>query len=308
MIRPFVLTDSFALRRLSGDGICLQSRVAFADDPAPLRRALAAHLLPETMPETMVVDEGAGCVGFLQLSHRRESVTARLRFLAPRGLIDAASGSGTAESLATLSGRRRAHYLTAEADPQSPAYAWLRREGFAVYARQTVWRREAQPVPASTAGTLALRPIGPADANAIANILLAVVPSLMQPLETAAPRASGWVLTEAGEVTGVFRCLSGSRGVWVEPFLHPSAADPRVWLPALLDRISTAANRPVYLCLRSYQAGLGSSLPQHGFAPFAEQALLARRLVVPAPAALPVQLPVAEASVPHATTMHPPLP
>jgi hypothetical protein len=303
MIRHFELRDSLLVQRLAGRGVCFESRAFFTSDLHLLRNAVAAGLLPALLPETHVIERAGKPFGFAQLSHRRGSLTSRLRFFAPReiGLLE--PGSGLVEALLSEAGRRCAQHLLAEAEENTEQYAFLRREGFSVYARQAIWKGMAVPPVAHPQPEGWLRPLKLADSPAVLGLYSSVVPALVQQVEGIPQSPGGWALYEEGELMGVFLMRSGPRGLWMEPIFHPGARRVAEWIAVLAGALDIRPARPLHVCVRSYQDWLGAILRDFGFTPVGEQAVLARRVVVPVPAGQAVPLTAVEGGVPNVTTI-----
>jgi hypothetical protein len=111
---------------------------------------------------------------------------------------------------------------------------------------------------------------------------LAVVPALVQQVETM-PWGSGqaYVLIQEDDLVGYFRLSFGERGLWIEPFFHPAAREVAEVMQSLLVWLRPRPERPVYVCVRSYQDWLGPILQHAGLHLCGEQAVLVRRIVVP---------------------------
>jgi len=62
------------------------------------------------------------------------------------------------------------------------------------------------------------------------------------------------------------------------PLIHPEATDVAEKLVNLLAHLPERRNRPVYLCVRSYQAWLESALEDLGGKPSERQAVMVKHL------------------------------
>jgi hypothetical protein len=303
MVRRFELRDSLLIQRLTNQGICFDTRTALTSDLHLLRNAVAAGLFPSLLPETHVIDRAGKPFGFAQLSHPRGSPTSRLRFYAPREIGMLEPGSGLMESLLSESGRRFAQYLLAEAEEGTEQFGFLRREGFAVYARQDIWKGTAAPAMPSPQPEGNLRPLQAADRLGVLGLYSSVVPALVQQVEGLPRPLRGWGLIEEGELVGVFLTQIGTRGLWMEPILHPGARHVAEWTAALIAALNIHSALPLHVCVRSYQDWLGAILRDFQFSLCGEQAVMARRVVVPVPAGLAVSPAVIEGGVPNVTSI-----
>jgi hypothetical protein len=303
MIRHFDLRDSLFVQRLAGRGVCLDGRVQFTTDLHLLRDAVFASFFPSLLPETQMIDYEGKPFGFAQISNRQGRPASRLLFYSPKEISTFEPGSGLVEALLKESGRRHAQHLLAEAEENTEQYGFLRREGFAVYARQDIWKGTVIPVLPGSLPEGMLRPLKSADEPSVLALYSSVVPVLVQQVEGLPRPPCGWGLLEEGEMVGVFLEQTGSRGIWIEPFFHPGARHVAEWTVALMNSLSIHSARPLYVCVRSYQDWLGFILRDFGFSLCGEQAVMARRVVVPVPAAQKVPLPAVETGLPNVTSI-----
>src|SRR3972149_2720074 len=208
------------------------------------------------------------------------SSARRLRSTAP-----AARGGPSREA-----GVRGAHNLIAEVDEDQPAFECLRRAGFAVYARQQIWRWEGTPSPEQAYDDV-WRSEAPGDGEAIAWLVANLVPGLVLQVEAAPGRSRRGLLHWAeGELRAYLDLERGPRGVWAQPTIHPAVEAIDMLLAAFLRR-SAESDRPVYLCLRSYQSWMVGALVRLGFERVADQAVMVRRLAATVRRAVPAPLP-----------------
>jgi hypothetical protein len=306
MIRPFELTDSFSLFQCAASGLPLDSRQSSIHPSRSFRRALLGRIFPQVHPETFVAYSAGSFQGFAQYCHSPGKPLAHLLRVSPESFFANSCAPQMLEALAAAAGARHAHYLIAESETHSEAYALLRKSGFAVYARQTVWRAEHKlsAFPAEPAGVL--RPIRPSDQPALTGLYASIVPALVQQIETPPTTEYGWALFEENELVGYFQFSSGGLGAWVDPFFHPSARHAAEWLSRLLYDLLDSGTAPLYVCVRSYQEWMGTILQDLGFVCAGDQSVLARRFVAPVAVAQPLQLQVVEGGAPPVTTMTPP--
>jgi hypothetical protein len=71
----------------------------------------------------------------------------------------------------------------------------------------------------------------------------------------------------------------GVRGIVLTPLIHPEATDVALKLNSLLNQLPDRRGRPVYLCVRSYQAWLESALEDLGARAAPRQAVMVKHLV-----------------------------
>jgi hypothetical protein len=302
-VRAFDLRDSLTLRRWIGRGVSLDSRTQLTQGLHVLRRAILGNGLAETRSETLVAGRAGRLLGFAQMTHRRGAAAAVLRFIAPREIFADEAGAALVDETLRAAGRRQAQHLLSDAEEKSDAFAFLRRSGFSVYAREEIWT--ADPPFTRTDPPGDFRPLLGGDASAVHGLYCSIVPALVHQVEGLPDRLTGWMLFEERSLVGFFRIHSGRRGLWMEPFFHPEARRAAEWLHAWLGALPPDRSDPVYVCVRSYQEWLGPILSEFGFSRFGRRAVLVRRVVVPVPVREVVTLPAVETPATGATPFRP---
>ncbi len=223
---------------------------------------------------------------------------AHIAFLSPADILEDSHGAEMLEAMARTGAEHGAHSLIAEVDEHSPAFECLRRFGFAIYSRQRIWGMASDAMPGALAGELpsedgaALwRPAAAADELAISSLYLNLVPPLVQQVEPPPTRhGPDLVHWRQGELLGYLNFNGGPRGVWIQPYFHPGAEDPDRLLGAFLSNLEDRRQRPLYVCVRSYQSWMTAPLRALGFEALADQAVMVKRLVgqsAPAPTGRP---------------------
>jgi hypothetical protein len=302
MVHSFDVRDSFSLQNLISRGISLDAPTCLTQDLHLLRNAVLAQVLPELLPETLILVRRGRTLGFAQLSHRRGDAFSHLRFLSPREIFPDPAGTELIEGLLRIAGRRKAQHILADAEEKTEECGFLRREGFSVYAREDIWKG-MNPFPQSLFKSPgALRPLRVADAASAHALYCSIVPALVQQVEGFPRRPKGWMIFEEGELVGFFHIRTGLRGLWMEPFFHPGARHASEWIASWLGALSARPQDPVYVCVRSYQDWVGPILQDFGFSLFSRRAVFVRRVVVPVPLLEGVPLSAVEKPVPQATT------
>ena len=74
------------------------------------------------------------------------------------------------------------------------------------------------------------------------------------------------VYYQDGDLLAFVELKFGRNGVWVQPFIHPDAAGFDKYLFHLLQDLPSRGNRPLYICVRSYQSWLESAIERMGAA------------------------------------------
>ena len=221
-------------------------------------------LLPKRGLHTMLVRvDDQTVVG--QFRIRMDDTNAHMVFIAPRLEPEC---SDTAwlhllDAMAQEAGRRGAHTLTAEIDESSTLFETMRIAGFAIYARQEIWRREAGAL--SLAGdTIELDEMSNADVLGIQSLHAQTTPRMVQQIADFGTR--GYIYRENGRILGYIAVSEGKNGVYLMPCLHP---DTYKHAPAIIAAAAARANRaekvPVYIRIRRYQDWLEDALTGLGF-------------------------------------------
>jgi hypothetical protein len=280
MIRSFDWRDFGLVRRLSEQGVCFDSEAALTRGAHTLQSAVLSFLTPGVgLPTYILRQEDQD--GFGQLRLRAGQGNAHLTFLAPC-YDGSAAWDLLLEHLCQEAGARGAHNLVAEVDENSDEFEALRRFGFAIYTRQRLWRRERPHPPVTAVVQPRLRPQTGADSIGIQALYANIVPRLIYQVEPPPTRfGHGFVLQEEGEVTAFFDISRGPLGIWIQPYLHPSVSNHANSLVAdLLCRFTARDSLPIYLCARSHQEWLRTPLIDLEFSPWADQAVMVKRLAV----------------------------
>jgi hypothetical protein len=299
MIRFFDWRDMGLVKTLGPQGVCLHAETGLIHGAHPLQEALLAYLMPGTGAPTLVWrDNGHGTFG--QIRHRSGDEQAHVLFVAPQLSAAAEGWLPVVERLAVEAAGRGAHNLIAEVSEDSAEFEALRTAGFAVYARQSLWKL-AGTLPAMH-NPVPLHPAGSADVIGVGTLYTNIVPRLVQQVEPVPNHRRGYVLKRSDELIAFLDVRRGPLGIWVEPFLHPEAYDlSEALLLTCLHGIPNRNERPVYVCVRRYQDWLQDILAQAGFEAMRSQAVMVKRLVMRVTEPLR-PLPAMEGKVPNTPT------
>ncbi|MBE3100216.1 MAG: hypothetical protein IMZ44_24105 [Planctomycetes bacterium] len=308
MIRPFDWRDLPLLHRVRHRGLCLDSQLAYTRGPNVLQYALLDMLNPGRTAHTFVArPSGQASIGQVLLPPGRSG--AHIAFISPAETLDDGHGAEMLDAMARAGAEAGAHSLIAEVDERTPTFESLRRFGFAIYSRQRIWRLASEAVPnapavepASEDGLPLWRSATQADELAISSLYLNLVPPLVQQVEPPPTRHSrDLVHWRQGELLGYLSFDGGPRGVWVQPYFHPGAEDPDRLLGVLLSDLEDLRQRPLYVCVRSYQSWMTAPLNDLGFEALADQAVMVKRLAVSLRQSQPAVLPALEGTLPKPT-------
>jgi hypothetical protein len=205
--------------------------------------------------------------------HSRDDAFAKLLYLAPSSKLDHPDLPALIENLSAQAGAWGAFHILAEVEETSDAFVALRKAGFSVYAWQRMWDVSAV---VETGGSFAWTRAKSVDVPLAQSLYYQIVPPLLQPVESPPRRAAGWICNE-----GVKCYVSATQGVYgivLAPLIHPEATDVSAKLASLISNLPDRRNRPVYLCVRSYQAWLEPVLADLGAQGADRQAVMVKHL------------------------------
>jgi hypothetical protein len=206
--------------------------------------------------------------------HSRDETFAKLLYLAPSSQLGHPDLPELIESLSAQAGEWGAFHVLAEVDETSEAFVPLRRSGFSVYAWQRMW--DVSEITESNSSFDWTR-VKSVHLPSVQSLYHQIVPPLLQPVEPQPKNPLGWMCNE-----GVKCYVSVSHGIYgivLTPLIHPEATDVSAKLAALISNLSDRRNRPVYVCVRSYQAWLEPVLADLGAKSGPRQAVMVKHLV-----------------------------
>ncbi len=270
--RPLDLLDLPTLYRHRSEAISLDSaRLLTRGNPLG-----AAGFMPYFNPirhiySAISQENGISLLG--GVIHTNGDAHARLLYLAPSGELSHPGLPALIEHLAAEAGKWGAFHVLAEVDEDGDAFSALRSAGFSVYAWQRFWDISQIPPSANNDHWKWAKSV---NLPAIQSLYHQIVPPLLQPVEPTPRRAVGLVCSEGA------RCyvslFYGMYGIVMIPLIHPEATDVTAKLTSLTNHLSDRRGRPVYLCVRSYQAWLEPVLEDLGAKPSGRQAVMVKHL------------------------------
>ncbi|MFM8323049.1 MAG: hypothetical protein ACKOC5_19230 [Chloroflexota bacterium] len=235
-----------------------------------------------------------------QFIHLPGSPFSNLTFLTPAEAMDSLCARMLLEYMLKLSGQRGALRMLAEVDADSLVFDALRKLGFATYTRQRIW--QITGMAPNPGGDLTWRPAGPQDELAIRILYNNLVPGLVQQVEPfSSRRPKGMVYYGQGDLLAYVELKYGHRGIWAQPFVHPGAENMPELFIDMVSKIPGRRTRPVYLCVRSYQAWLEAAVEDLGAESGPRQAVMARHLAVQQKTRAAVAMPALEGGQPEIT-------
>ncbi len=218
--------------------------------------------------------------------HTNGDMFAKLLYLAPASQMDSPALPALIENLAGQAGNWGALHVLAEVDETSPAFIPLRKAGFSMYAWQRIWdvtrlapggmTKDGHDHAANSDGIRCWRRAESVNLPAVQNLYHQIVPPLLQPVEGPPQHPTGFICNEGFRAhVGV---STGMVGIVLFPLIHPEATDVGAKLAALIDSLPNRGGRPVYVCVRSYQAWLEPALQDLGAIAGDRQAIMVKHL------------------------------
>jgi len=275
------LRDIPLVMRLAEQGTVLDSELCFTRTAdSPNTTVFSSIVLPQRSLLTLVARaENDQVIGQIRLKSSEH--LAQIVYMAPRldESMEDTAWLRMLDAMAVEAGKRGAHILTAEVDESSALFQTMRTSGFAVYARQEIWRRLPDQGPIDIeAATLTDETDG--DAMDIQLLYANIVPRLVQHIAVPSQDSTGLVYRQKDRIQGYVAVSEGKYGVYLVPYLHPDILFKEVSaiLAGAVARGSQTGKVPVYVCMRRYQDWLEESLMELGFERCAEQAVMVRHI------------------------------
>ena len=272
-VRSLDLLDLPFLSRYRRDALPLDSsRVLTRGDPLGAL-AMLSYVNPRHFIYTAVASEnGDSLMG--QVTLRDDETSARLAFLAP-----ATNLNGLTLPLLDLLSHKAmewgAFHLLAEVDEDCQCFHSLRQAGFAMYAWQRIWKLPRLDSPGEGP---TWRMVEESDWPAVQSLHGQIIPALIQPVDALPRQAAGLICRPEGNIQAYLTVINGARGIWLQPLVPPDTICSPERLVGLTHLVPGWNSRPVYVCVRSYQAWLETALEDLGAEAGPRQAVMVRRL------------------------------
>ena len=274
--RPLDILDVPTLARYRNLAVLLDSARALTRGNPLGAAGFLSYLNPARHIYTGVAQEnGTTLLG--SVIHTNGDSFAKLVYLAPATELTHAGLPALIEHLCGEAVKWGAFHVLAELDETSGGFPALRQAGFSVYAWQRIWDvshvTPGQPASAWMRARSVHLP-------AVQSLYYQIVPALLQPVEEAPKRTAGFISTDDQKC--YVNLTHGRAGILLTPLIHPETTDVAAKLASLLNHLPDRRNRPVYLCIRSYQAWLEPALEDLGGKPATQrQAVMVKHLVRP---------------------------
>jgi hypothetical protein len=271
-IRPLALLDLPYLHSFRDHAIGLDTARTLTRGNPLGAVGLFAYVNPVRHIYSAIVN-GEGQSVLAGIIHSRNESFAKLLFIAPSSQLDHPDLPELIDNLSAQAGAWGAFHVLAEVDERSDAFVALRKAGFSVYAWQRMW--DVSEI------TEASRPYDWARVKsihlpAVQSLYYQIVPPLLQPIEPQPKLALGWMCNEG--VKCYVSATQGAQGIVLLPLIHPEAIDVSAKLASLISNLPDRRNRPVYVCVRSYQAWLEPVLADLGAQGADRQAVMVKHL------------------------------
>jgi len=271
-IRSLDILDLPLIARYRNDALTLDSTRALTRGHPLSAAGLLAYVNPARHMYSAVANgEGKTLLG--GVIHTHGEAFAKLLYLAPASRLDHVALPGLVEHLVGQVGEWGAFHVIAEIDETSDAFPALRQTGFSVYAWQRMWDVSALSTSNEKKDWTRARSV---NRPALQSLYHQIVPQLMHPVEPLSKNARGLICD--GEVKCYVSLASGAQGIVLTPLIHPEATNVETKLTSLLNCIPDRRGRPVYLCVRSYQAWLEPALADLGAKSAPRQAVMVKHL------------------------------
>lgn len=273
--RPLDLLDLPTLYRYRAEVVSLDSsRLLTRGNPLGAAGFMSYFNLARHVYTAVLQEDGVSILGGVIQSNRDSF--AHLVYVAPASKLDHPGLPEVIEHLCAEAGKWGAFHVIAEVEEDSKVFPALRKAGFMVYARQRIWDVSHVVLSENPRGWLRIKSIDLPDLQSLHN---QIVPPLLHPVEQVPRKATGMICAENS------RCYVnisyGSQGIFIMPLIHPDVDDVENKLIGLLNELPDRRARPVYMCVRSYQAWLEPVLEEMGGTASLQQAVMVKHLARP---------------------------
>ena len=270
--RPLDLLDLPTLYRYRAEAVSLDStRLLTRGNPLGAAGFLSYFNPSKHLYTGVHQEDGTTLIGGVIQSNGDSF--ARLVYLAPGPNLNHAGLPVLIEHLSEEAGNWGAFHVLAESEENSDAFPALRRAGFSVYAWQRIWDVSDISHAGSGNSWQAAQPI---NLTAVQSLYHQIVPPLLQPVEPPPKNSTGLVCTEGTRC--YVKITEGAYGIVLTPLIHPEAANAADELGNLVNQLPNRRGRPVYICVRSYQAWLEPAIEDLGGKASMRQAVMVKHL------------------------------
>ncbi|MEI6289124.1 MAG: hypothetical protein WCP19_01710 [Chloroflexota bacterium] len=272
-IRPLDLLDLPKLVRYRSEAVSLDSKRVLTRGNPLGAAGFMSYFNPMRHLYTGVFEEnGTTLLG--GISQKNGDSFSRLVYLAPASRLNHPGLPSLIEQLCVEAGSWGSMHVLAEPEEESTAFPALRMSGFSVYAWQRIW--DVSHIPSN--GIPDEKQLSEEiSISAVQSLYYQIVPPLLQTVEPLPKTFSGVVCSQSKSC--YVNITQGSQGIVLTPLIHPEASDVSAELASLVSRLPDRRDRPVYICVRSYQAWLETAIEDLGGVPSGRQAVMVKHLV-----------------------------
>jgi len=271
-IRPLALLDLPYLYSFRDAAIGLDTARTLTRGNPLGAVGLFAYVNPARHIYSAIINgEGESVLG--GIIHYRDDTFAKLLYIAPSSQLNHPGLPELIENLAAQAGTWGAFHVLAEVDERSDAFVALRKAGFSVYAWQRMWDVSEITEAGSESDWIRVKSV---HLPSVQSLYHQIVPPLLHPFEPQPKSPTGWMCNEG--VKCYVSMVHGVYGIVLTPLIHPEATDVSKKLASLINNLPDRRNRPVYLCVRSYQAWLEPVLADLGAQGADRQAVMVKHL------------------------------
>lgn len=299
-IRPFDWRYLPALHRYRQQSVFLHSSLVLTRGPMLISGAMLSTIAPSMGIFTSVSVENGDKDQLLigQVVHSIGAQCAQLTFLTPEEALETTVLPPLLDHMSTQAVERGAFRLLADVNDNIHAFEVLRQAGFAIYARQRIWQLKGQAT--GQTGPTPWREATERDLIPVRSLYNNLIPGLVQQVEPfPAERLHGLVCREGDDLLAYVELKYGHRGIWAQPFVHPDMGEVPERLADLFANLTNRLSRPIYICVRSYQAWLEGVIESLGAEPRPRQAMMVKHLAIPQKALRALTLPALEGGRPE---------
>lgn len=271
-IRPLALLDLPQLYRFRDEAIGLDTaRTLTRGNPLGAVRLLAYMNPARHVYGAIANGEHDSVLG--GIIHSQEDTFAKLLYLAPLSNLTHPELPALIENLSAQAGTWGAFHVLAEVDEVGDAFVPLRKSGFSVYAWQRMWDVSEVAEAGSMSEWMRVRSL---NLPSVQSLYHQIVPPLIQPVEPQPKTPLGWMSNDGAKCH--VSVAHGAHGIVLSPLIHPEATDVSAKLASLISHLPDRRSRPVYVCVRSYQAWLEPVLADLGAKSGPRQAVMVKHL------------------------------
>jgi hypothetical protein len=302
-LRHFSWRDLSYLRRYRQETVYLDSALLFTRGALQLQGALFSFIAPNLGVVTLVTHDRnnsqSPVIG--QAIRMNNSQSAHLTFLTPEHALGSAGCSVLLEELIRESGKRGALRLIADVEEEGKAFESLRRDNFAIFCRQRIWRF---PTSRRFEGNqfFQWRRTQDADLVSIRALYNDLVPGLVRQVEPFSTQIQNSRVVYDGEgLIAYAEIRSGRRGIWIQPLVHPGMDETGLLFEDLFRELGGSGAKPIHICVRSYQSWLEPKLETLDAEASPRQAVMVKQLAVAQKVDQPIKIRSLERRTPEVT-------